>query len=108
MKRIKSNQKKRKNKVKDLYFEYYSAESWSRYKYYDLDSRYRYHRNPATSQECRNSFLTEDEVSVGVKIRGRRSASMLPTMWDDLVTTSWNLKRSWKKNSTRPYQWKYE
>jgi hypothetical protein len=63
-------------------------------------------RHPATLQERRaNDGLTYDDdvLEFGVRVRGRRSAAMLPTVWDDILCGD-QYHYSWKRH--RRHQWK--
>lgn len=112
-KRIEINQKKKKNKTKDRFFEYYEFNNWW-WNYRFADTKYRLtsyvwqFRSPGTKQERTQTFLTEDEKSAGIRIRGKRTYRTLPTAYDDVYCTSAYVKKSWKHNSKRKHQWKYE
>lgn len=68
--------------------------------------RGRFLRYPATMQERReNSAIDYDGelLELKLKVRGRRSSTMLPTAWDDIVVGD-HSNYSWKRH--RRFQWK--
>ena len=109
---MKPNQTKRNNKKK-----------WLQHAHYDPIGYYatgldwaeepftwniRCHRRLQTNNERRQSFLTTDETDYGIRIRGRRQGRTLPNSWDDYVISEWYSRKSWKHNSKRKKQWKFE
>lgn len=68
--------------------------------------RGRFLRHPRTMQERReNSAIDHDVEMLELKLkpRGRRSSSLLPTLWDDIVVGD-HSNYSWKRH--RRFQWK--
>jgi hypothetical protein len=61
-------------------------------------SYYGNYRAPKTTQEKR----VYDEHKEYV--RGKRSKRMLPGTWDDIRTSSWDLRKSWKIKRKKQYR----
>lgn len=99
---------KRKNKLKEIFHEdgcYYSI--W--FKEYWLSSKSMYCCRPIRTKQERTKYIqTEDEKYYKVKYRAKRSVRGLPSNWDDIWTGANDVKKSWKHNSKRKRQWKYE
>lgn len=105
---MKKKLEKRKNKLKLQYHNtdcWYS--SWTNDFYYSCPAAY-YFRPIRTTNERRAYFLTEDERDAGVKLRASRSIASLPDSWEDIYPSTHDVKKSWKHNSKRRKQWKYE
>lgn len=108
----------RKNKTKKLYHEYELVEYLSfygtRYSFYSVnllldDSGY--HRSVRYFPERREQHQIHEDLNgelIQVKIRGRRKGKNLPDGWDDFQNSARNEKKSWKRNSKRKHQWKWE
>ena len=107
------NQTKCDNKGKWLYHRYYRARSiWFRGPNEFEDEPWTWNlrcfRAISTTQERRYSCLMEDEKEYGIRVRGRRQGHSLPEAWDDYTSSACYAYKSWKHNSKRKTQWKYE
>lgn len=112
--KMKVNQTKRKNKVKWFYHSYYRSSGF--YNFWGvtwIDSEAWTWNMPCfraikTYPERRAACLTEEEKEYGVRVRGRRQGHALPDAYDDICISAWSTQKSWKHNSKRRKQWKYE
>lgn len=67
------------------------------------ETYFRCYRKVRTLQERRLSELTEDELSYGVRIRGRRKN--VPTCWDEIAVSFPCNTKNWKLLTKRRKQW---
>ena len=117
--RRRHNERARKNKTKAIFLTQPTSHVWARPWMMlgtDLDAWYErnnvidHFRHMHSTQEKRWNQLTEDEIDVGITIRGRRRKYNLRCYWDDVLAGHQYdcSRKSWKHNSKRKNQWKYE
>jgi hypothetical protein len=64
------------------------------------------HKNFSILNEAKQAFRhKEDEYRKLYKIRGKRTRSGLPNVWDDYPSYVYSMEKSWKYNSRRKKQW---
>lgn len=111
----------KKNKVKNLYHvEYtyvYDGHWWGIFRddeeiHESSLIEYGWYRRVRFYPEKRDQYdyLHEDHEGYEVRIhpRGKRRGKNLPDSWDDYHNRSWGMRKSWKRNSKRKRQWKWE
>lgn len=101
---------KRKNKVKKRCHVYSTQPSWwsfmtSEPYFYD-STELNVYRSISNNMAERKDWY--NALDYGYRPRPNRSPAMLPTSWDDKGCAMWFYRKSWKHNSKRRKQWKYE
>lgn len=117
-----ANQSKRKNKEKEMYVEKWgSSYFWHKFgsyldderdkleeQWYTFGNNLYYCRYPGTMNEKRQLANATEAKEYGYCVRGRRTKRSLPSSYDDLYCDANSYATSWKKNSKRKNQWKYD
>lgn len=67
-------------------------------------SFHNFYKTPRTLQELKNSYLDEDEIYYGVKVRPKRNRHHLKTAWNDYPRSDIRERKNWK--NWRKKQWK--
>lgn len=84
--------------------------SWGTSEYVDRDGEVQYNygssyfRKVNTKNEMTQNLAHENEYGQEF-IRGRRRGRNLPNSWDDVHSSYWGCRRSWKHHSKRKSQW---
>lgn len=84
--------------------------NWATTEYVDRDGEVQYNygtshfRNVNTKNEMTQNLAHENEYGQEF-IRGRRRGRNLPNSWDDVPSSYWDCRRSWKHHSKRKHQW---
>lgn len=63
-----------------------------------------YFRSVCTKNEITQNLAHENEYGSEF-VRGGRRGKSIPTSWDDISSSYWSCRRSWKHNSKRKKQW---
>lgn len=107
-----ANKNTAKNKMKRQYV-IQPRFSWSWYCHTSLEDIYYsdalgMFRAVRTTQAKRYSFLIDEDREHNINMRGKRSNRGIPSSWDDICVAANDETKSWKRNSKRKKQWKYE
>lgn len=108
---VKTIKYKRKNKIKKNYYfnrEEVYISSYSNRIFKCKNNRINRIVNARFIKTFNERKAYDDALEQNVKIRGKRSKRMIPSNWDDIKASAYFERKSWKRNSKRKHQWKYE